>query len=283
MQTYLDCYPCTLRQALQAARMADATLEQQNQIIQETLMILKSLPAGTTPPEIGSRVHALVRELTGNQDPYLQVKRESTEKALALLPKLRSIVTEAADSLEAAVRISIAGNIIDFGPNPDYDLWEVVERIQHQPLAIDRMTELKAAINTASSILYLGDNAGETVFDKVLIEVLDKPVTYVVRGGPVLNDVSLQDALDAGLDEVAEIVDNGARITGTVLSACSPAFQARFNAAELILSKGMGNYETLSAVDAPIFFLLQVKCPVIGVDLGVPNRSVVVTGGPKTT
>lgn len=263
--------------------MADATLEQQTQVIQETLMILKSLPAGTTPPEIGTRVHALVRELTGNQDPYLKVKRESTEKALALLPKLRGIVAEAADPLEAAVRISIAGNIIDFGPNPDYDLWEVVERIQHQPLAIDRMAELKAAIAAASSILYLGDNAGETVFDKVLIEVLDKPVTYVVRGGPVLNDVALQDALDAGLDEVAEIVDNGARITGTVLSACSPDFQARFNAAELIISKGMGNYETLSTVDAPIYFLLQVKCPVIGWDLGVPNRSVVVTGGPKTT
>jgi len=262
--------------------MAGATPEQQNQVIQETLLILQSLPPGATPPEIGTQVHALVREMTGNQDPYLRVKRESTEKALALLPKLRSIVTEAADPLEAAVRISIAGNIIDFGPSPDYDLWEVVERVQQQPLAIDRMANLKAAIATAHSILYLGDNAGETVFDKVLIEMLGKPVTYVVRGGPVLNDVTLEDALEAGLDEVAEIIDNGARITGTVLSACSPAFQERFKNAELILSKGMGNYETLSTVDAPIYFLLQVKCPVIGVDLGVPNRSVVVTGGPET-
>lgn len=261
--------------------MAGATLEQQNQVIQETLSILQSLPLGITPPEIGAHVHALVREMTGNQDPYLKVKQESTERALALLPKLRHIVAEAADPLDAAVRISIAGNIIDFGPRSDYDLWEVVERVQRQPMAIDRMAALRADLAAAQSILYLGDNAGETVFDKVLIEVLDKPVTYVVKGGPVLNDVTFEDALEAGLDEVAEIMDNGGRNPGTLLSAGSPAFQKRFNTAELIISKGMGNYESLSTVDAPIYFLLQVKCPVIGWDLGVPNRSVVVTSSSR--
>lgn len=282
MKTYLDCYHCTLRQALQAARMADANPEQQHQVVQETLSILQSFPPGETPAEIASEVHALVRELTGKDDPYMRVKRESTEKALSLLPELRRIVAEADDPLESAVRMSIAGNIIDFGPGPEYDLWEVVERVQKQPFAVDRMAELKAAIESASSILYLGDNAGEAVFDKVLIEMLDKPVTYVVKGGPVLNDVTLQDALDAGLDEVAEIIDNGNRIIGTVISAGSPAFLERFNNAELILSKGMGNYETLSAVDAPIFFLLQVKCTVVGADLGVPNGSVVVATGPQS-
>ena len=179
MRTYLDCYPCTLRQALQAARMAGATPEQQNRVIQETLLTLQTLPLGATPPEIGTKVHTLVRELTGNQDPYQKVKKESTEKALALLPKLRSIVAEAEDPLEAAVRISIAGNIIDFGPSPDYDLWEVVERVQHQPLAIDRMAELKAAIGAAHSILYLGDNAGETVFDRIFLEELSIPKIQV--------------------------------------------------------------------------------------------------------
>jgi hypothetical protein len=261
--------------------MAGATAEQERRVMQETLKILQSLPAGATPPEIGTQVHALVRELTGNQDPYRQVKTDSTRKALALLPKLRQLVAEAEDPFEEAVRISIAGNIIDFGPNPDYDLWEVVERVRHQALALDKMAELRASIEAAGSILYLGDNAGETVFDRVLIETLDQPVTYVVRGGPVLNDATLEDALAVGLAEVAEVIDNGARIPGTVLSACSPAFQARFHSAELILAKGMGNYETLSTVDAPIFFLLQVKCPVIGRDLGVPDFSVVVTDVPR--
>lgn len=280
MQTYLECYPCALRQALQASRMAGATAEQERQVMLATLRILQDLPEGATPPEIGTQVHALVRELTGHQDPYQLVKAESTQKALSLLPKLRQLVAEAADPLEEAVRISIAGNIIDFGPNPSYDLWEVVERVRHQALAMDDLEALRASIAAAGSILYLGDNAGETVFDRVLIETLDKPVTYVVRGGPVLNDVTLEDALAVGMDEVAEVIDNGARVPGTVLSACSPAFQARFADAELILAKGMGNYETLSTVDAPIYFLLQVKCPVIGKDLGVPERSVVVARGP---
>ena len=280
MQTYLDCYSCAMRQALQASRMAGATPDQERQVMLATLNILQNLPEGATPPEIGTQVHAIVREVTGHQDPYQQVKAESTQKALNLLPKLRQLVAEAVDPFEEAIRISIAGNIIDFGPDPNYDLWEVVERVRHQPLAIDRMADLRASIDAASAILYLGDNAGETVFDRVLIETLDKPVTYVVRGGPVLNDVTLDDALAVGLDEVAEIVDNGARVPGTVLAACSPAFQARFAAAELILAKGMGNYETLSTVDAPIYFLLQVKCPVIGKDLGVPERSIVVARGP---
>ncbi len=262
--------------------MAGATPEQQNHVVQETLSILQSFPPGETPAEIASDVHALVRDLTGKDDPYMKVKRESTEKALSLLPELRRIVAEADDPLEAAVRISIAGNIIDLGPSSDYDLWEVVERVQKQPMAIDRMAELKAAIEKASSILYLGDNAGEAVFDKVLIEMLGKPVTYVVKGGPVLNDVTRQDALDAGLDEVAEIIDNGNRIIGTLVSAGSPEFLEHFNSAELILSKGMGNYETLSTVDAPIYFLLQVKCVVVGEDLGVPIGSVVVTVSPET-
>lgn len=279
MQTYLDCYPCVLRQALEAARMAGASDAQQRAVVRETLTILQSLPDGTTPPEIGSQIHQMVRELTGHDDPYHEAKAAATEKALALLPKLRALVRNAADPIETAVRISIAGNIIDLGPDPDYDLWETVEKVLHQPFAINHLPVLRQRLAQASGILYLGDNTGETVFDRVLIETLDKPVTYVVRGGPVLNDAAMPDALAAGLDSVAEVIDNGARITGTVLSTCSEAFRKRFEAAELILAKGMGNYETLSNVRAPIFFLLQVKCPVIGADIGAPKGAIVVKAG----
>jgi hypothetical protein len=279
MQTYLDCYPCVLRQALEAARMAGASDAQQRTIVLETLTILQSLPEGKTPPEISSQVHQKVRDLTGHDDPYREVKAAATRKALALLPKLRALVRNAADPLEAAIRISIAGNIIDLGPNPDYDLWEVVEKVLHQAFAINHLPALRQRLDSAKSILFLGDNTGETVFDRVLIETLNKPVTYVVRGGPVLNDAAMPDALAAGLDSVAEVIDNGARITGTVLSVCSESFQKRFNAADLILAKGMGNYESLSTVPAPIFFLLQVKCPMIGSDIGAPKGAIVVKAG----
>ncbi len=259
--------------------MAGAAPDQQRSILLETLEILRALPEGATPPEIGAKVHGLVREITGNDDPYKLVKQVSTEKALALLPKLRELVSAADDRLEAAIRVSIAGNIIDLGPNPDYDLWDVVLKVQRQPLAINDLFELKQHLETANSILYLADNAGETVFDRVLIENLDKPVTYVIKGGPVLNDATREDAVAVGLDEVAEIIDNGARIPGTVLAESSPAFQRIFKEADLILAKGMGNYETLSTVDAPIFFLLQVKCPVIGEDVGAPKGGVVIKRG----
>jgi damage-control phosphatase, subfamily I len=259
--------------------MAGATPAQQRTVLLETLDILRSLPEGATPPQIGAKVHRLVREITGNDDPYKTIKQVSTEKALSLLPKLRTLVSTAEDPLEAAIRVSIAGNIIDLGPNPDYDLWDVVQKVQHQPLAINDLAELKQHLATVDSVLYLGDNAGETVFDKVLIENLDKPVTYVVKGGPVLNDATREDALAAGLDAVAEIIGNGARISGTVLAECSPAFKQAFNEADLILAKGMGNYETLSTVDAPIFFLLQVKCPVIGEDIGAPKGGIAIKKG----
>lgn len=259
--------------------MAGAAQEQQRAILLEALDILSHLPEGATPPEIGARVHKLVREITGKNDPYQAVKQVSTEKALALLPRLRKLVSAADDRLEAAIRVSIAGNIIDLGPNPNYDLWDVVQKVQQRPLAIDHLSILKQVLETADSVLYLGDNAGETVFDRVLIENLDKSVTYVVKGGPVLNDATREDALAANLDEVCEIIDNGARISGTILAECSPAFQRIFNEATLIIAKGMGNYETLSTVDAPIFFLLQVKCPVIGEDIGAPKGGIVVKKG----
>ncbi len=279
MQTYLDCYPCILRQAIEAARMAGASQSQQGAVVIQTLDILKHIRSDVTPPEIAGKVHQCVREITGVDDPYLQVKRSATNQALEMLPELRSLVNESDDPLDAALRLSIAGNIIDLGPNKGYDLWDEVQRTLAQPYAIDDSPILRELLQSVESVLFIGDNAGETVFDRLLIETLSLPVTYVVRGGPVLNDATLEDAFAAGIDKVAEVIDNGARIPGTRLSMCTPEFQERFHKADLILAKGMGNYETLSAVAAPIFFLLQVKCPIIGSDIDAPSGGIVIKGG----
>jgi len=276
MQTYLDCYPCFIRQAIEASRMAGASPAEVKAVVIQSMEILKQQSVDATPPALGSQVHQVVREITGNPDPYRDVKSAATSKALGLMPKLRSLLFNSEDRLETAVRMSIAGNIMDFGPNPKYDLWEVVERILKQEFAINDLSLLKQQIEKAESILFLGDNAGETVFDRLLIETLEVPVTYVVRGGPVINDATVEDAMAVGMDSVAEVIDNGAQIPGTILSECSPAFQSKFRSAELILAKGMGNYETLSEVNAPIFFLLQVKCPVIAKDVGVEVGSTIV-------
>ncbi len=217
-----------------------------------------------------------MRERTQNPDPYLAVKQAATAQALALLPALRARVALADDQLQTAVRIAIAGNIIDHGVAETFDLEATLERVLQAQAPIDDLPVLRQALGQVDEVLYLADNAGETVFDRVLIEALPVPVCYAVKGGPVLNDATRADAIAAGLDQVAEIIDTGCDAMGAPLGLCSPAFQERFARARLIIAKGQANYETLSGVDAPICFLLQAKCSVIAEDIGVPTGSVII-------
>ena len=275
MKTYLDCYPCFLRQALSAARRADASDDQQRQILLKTMEELASLPADATPPQMASRIHRQVRQLTTVSDPYRQAKDEATQQALALYPKLKELVSHSSEPLETALRIAIAGNIIDLGVAESYDLEATLERVLRQDLAINDIETLRTALMEHRSILYLADNAGETVFDRVLIETLDQSITYVVKASPIINDATREDAIAAGIDQVAEIIDNGSDAPGTLLDQCSKPFRDRFSRAKLIIAKGQANYESLSDNPAPIFFLLQAKCSVIARNLGVDEGSAV--------
>ena len=275
MRTYLDCYPCFLRQALEAARLAKADENRQYWVLQEVLNELHQFELTSTPPEMGNRIHQIVRREMGVRDPYQQVKEVSTRQALALYPRLKVLVAEADDPLKMAIRLSIAGNIIDLGVAQEYDLEGTIQRVLAQPFAIDAYAAFREGLARTDGVLYLADNAGETVFDRVLIETLEKPVIYAVKGGPVLNDATRQDALAAGLSQVATIVDNGCNAPGTITTLCSQEFRCLLDDAGLIIAKGQANYETLSETAAPIFFLLQAKCPVIARDLGVPVKSIV--------
>lgn len=277
MRTYLDCYPCFLSQALRAARQVGANEAQQYEIVRQTLALLQTLPPGKSPPEIGYAVHRIVRARMGHSDPYRDLKAHSTRAALALYPRLKTLVAASVDPLETAVRVSIAGNIIDFALSDELaDLWATVERVLAAPFAVDDLAALRTALAVADYVLYLADNAGETVFDRVLIETLEAPVTYVVKGGPTLNDATHEDALAAGLETCATVIDNGSDAPGTILSLCSEDFRQIYDAAPLIIAKGQANYETLSEAGPRVFCLLQVKCPVIGRDLGAPVGSVIV-------
>jgi uncharacterized protein with ATP-grasp and redox domains len=279
MKTYLDCYPCFLRQALDAARYAGANEQEQRSILHHVLEILRSLDPASTPPEIGDAIHRLVRQETGHSDPYIDAKRRATEQALALYPRLKGLVDNASDPLDTALRLSIAGNIIDLAPKDSYNLWESVERVLEQAFAIHDSRAFGRALASAHGILYLGDNAGETVFDRVLIEALDRPVTYALKGGPILNDATMDDALAAGLDQVAELVSTGSDAPGTVLRSCSPEFRTLYQQAEMIVAKGQANYETLSGEGQRLFFLLQIKCPVIAHDASVQVGDIILKQG----
>lgn len=277
MQTYLDCYPCFLRQALSAARLAGGDEDQQQAVLQKTMALLQDLAPDAQPPAIAHGVHRLVRKEIASDDPYRQAKEHSTRQALELYPRLREQVAQSDDALDTAIRLSIAGNIIDLGFKDDYgDLWGTVERVLRQPYAIDHLAALFERLANADHVLMLADNAGETVFDRILVETLSVPVTYAVKGAPVLNDATREDAVAAGLDGVTQLIDNGTDAPGTVLPLCSADFRQAFDKAPLILAKGQANYETLSTAGDRVFCLLQVKCPIIARDIQAPTGSIVV-------
>jgi len=259
--------------------MAGADERQQRAVLDRVLDVLRQIEPSSTPPEIGERVHRIVRREVGNSDPYRAAKEACTRQALALYPRLKARLAEADDPLEVAVRLSIAGNIIDLARNREYDLEEAAERVLTQPFAIDARAAFREALFRAGWVLYLADNAGETVFDRVLIETLDVPVIYAVKGGPILNDATMEDALAAGVDRVAEVVSTGSDAPGTILSRCSEEFRHLYDEAELVIAKGQANYEALSEEGPKAFFLLQTKCPVIARDVGVPVGSIVLKQG----
>lgn len=283
MKTYLDCYPCFLRQSLEAARISGASPELQYVILRQVMDELRSFDPTGTPPEMAYRIHAIIRRETGVENPFREAKEIGTRQALAVYPRLKVLLAEAEDPLNMAVRLSIAGNIIDVGISQTYDLDETIDHILCEPLAIDAYDAFREAVARAGNVLFLADNAGETVFDRVLIETLAKPTAYVVKAGPILNDATRQDALAVGLEKVATIVDSGSDAPGTILEFCSADFRRSFSEAELIIAKGQANYETLSGRAAPIFFMLQVKCPVTARDLGVAVSSAVLKRANNST
>ena len=269
MRTYLDCFPCFLNQALRAARIATDDEKKIKRVLDEVGMMLRDIPLDSTPPESGRLIYRKVNEITGDSDPYREIKKESTQKALSLYPYLKSRVEKSSDRLLKAIRIAIAGNVIDFGAYENFDLSLEVDEVLEKDFSVFDYNKFKHGLDKAREILYLGDNAGECVFDRILIEEIKKPVTYVVRAAPIINDATYEDAVQAGIDSVATIVSSGTDAPGAILETCSTEFNKLYLNSNFIISKGQGNYEALSNERRAIFFLLKAKCRVIADNLGV--------------
>ncbi len=271
-----DCNPCFVRQAREAAQRCNADAGLTEAIVAAVEQAVGEMAPATMPPIKASRVHAIVRELSGNPDPYREAKWEATAHALSLYPRLKTMVNDSADPFDTALRLAIAGNIIDLGVSESYDLEASIERVLATPFAIDHSARLREALADADNVLYLGDNAGETVLDRLLIEALPVPVTYVVKGGPAVNDATMEDAIAAGLDGICTVVDNGAATLGNILAQCSADLRHRFEQADVVIAKGMANYESLRGARGKLFFLLQAKCNIVAADLGVEEKAIVV-------
>ena len=272
METYVDCIPCFLRQALEAGRMASDDERVVGRIMQQVLQEAAAFSLDLTPPHMGQRIHRIVRTVSGHADPYREVKTRQNRLGAEWYPHLRQRAEQAPNPRDFALRLAVAGNVIDLGP-PDNRPDEAPEAMEQdalsRQLAIDHRIAFWRAVDRADRILYLADNAGEIFLDRLLVEYLPQgKVTVAVRGGPAINDVTLEDLDGTGFGEVAEVIGNGSDAPGTILEDCSEAFLERYHAADVIISKGQGNYETLSRADRHIFFLLRVKCPVLARDMG---------------
>jgi len=264
-----------MEQTLRAGRVSGLDDAKIKKLLDEVGGMIKDLPVESSPPATGDFIYGKIREVSGVADPYKEIKKETINEAITLYPELKKTVEQSEDRLLTAIRIAIAGNVIDFGVNHKFNISEDVQTILNQHFGIFHYKEFQESLKNAESVLYLGDNSGESVFDKLLIEELGKPVTYVVRDVPVINDVTMQDAIDSGLDTVAKLVSSGSSAPAIIPDRCSREFQDLFNNADIIISKGQGNYEGLSGINKPIFFLLKAKCHVLAGDLGVEKGDIV--------
>ncbi len=265
----MDCIPCFFKQALNAARLAGADEDTQKKILDSLASEVPDFPLSSSPPEMGRIVYRLVREITNEEDPFKKIKDEYNKIALNIYPDLKNKVAHSEDRLLTAIRLAVAGNVIDFGPDSSFNLEKEIEDVFEKDFAIFDYKEFKEALKNTKQILYLADNAGEVVFDRILIEELDRDVIYVVRDKPVINDALIEDAQFCGIDKIARVVSNGSDAPGTILDLCSKDFLSLYANAKLIISKGQGNFEGLAGTsNAPIFFLFKVKCAVIGNDVG---------------
>ena len=278
MQTSVECIPCFVRQTAEAVGLSTKDPAERETILRKILHALADADWADSPPAIAQQLHRIIRTETGVCDPYRSVKDRMNGLALKSLSHCQELIARAADQREAVVRIAVAGNLLDSGAKiqiqPE-NLPDLLATLWNTPLAGDPH-ELFCAADTANHILYLADNAGEIVFDKFLIDALPTgKVTVAVRGRPILNDALREDAELAGITAIARVIDNGSDAPGTVLADCSEEFREYFNQADLIISKGQGNYETLSGVCAPIFFLFTVKCPIVAAQIGAPTGTLI--------
>ncbi|MFM1920390.1 MAG: hypothetical protein RLZZ303_2024 [Candidatus Hydrogenedentota bacterium] len=273
MKAQPDCLACFMNQALRAARLATPEETVHREVLADTAAAIPAMDLNVSPATLSIALYESAIARSGNADPFYQQKREQNALALGLEDELRDLIAQSADPLDTALHVAAAGNTIDLGAlqSHEIDIHAALEQVLRERFAIDHSARLKQSLRHCGDLLYLLDNAGEIVFDKLLIEQLlqHTPVTAVVKGAPIINDALLEDAEEVGLPALCEVIDNGGGFVGSPLDLVPESFLARMRAADVIIGKGQGNYETVDTFDGDVFLILKAKCQVVARHMGV--------------
>lgn len=269
MKTNPECFPCFLEQGLRVAKLCECGEEKKLEVMRELSSLLATMDLEQSPPANAIKLYAALHRILENDDPYGEAKEMENAQALANIEELRREVTSSENPLFAAIGFAIAANIIDYGTASTFDSAAKLDGSRDGVFTVDHRSELKEKLDSlkkGDSVLYLCDNCGEIVYDTLLVELLTQrglDVTVAVRGGPIINDALIDDAITVGMDRFGRIITNGVACPGSSLDHCSDEFRERFQQADLVISKGQGNFETLSEVEREVFFLLTIKCKVL--------------------
>lgn len=281
MRMHDKCLPCVVNQAIKVAGITG--VDEKEELLREVFTYLSEMDFDTTTPEIIGEIFEIIKKYTNNPDPYKETRNYYNKLFLKLLPKFERKIEQDGNSFQSAIRYAIVGNIIDFNPIHNTlleDVLDCFEKMEQLELAIDDSKMLMEDVLNAEMLLYLGDNCGEICMDKIFIKQIKKinpniKILFGVRGKPVVNDSTSEDAYIVGIDEYAEIIDNGDGSLGTVLSRTSSEFKEAYKNADVVIAKGQANYECLSEENKNIYFLLMTKCDVIAEDIGVAEKKMI--------
>lgn len=275
-----ECITCIFSQSLRVCKTLGIDKHTTKRVLDRVANMVEDWSFDETPPQIAARVYPQIADILQVDDIYLNYKHQATKKALEFIPFIENMINNSSDRFIAALKVSVAGNVIDLAAMKQFDLNEEISKIFDLPFSIDDSESLRKELKRSKNLLVVGDNAGEHLFDKVMMhsfkELFPKlNIFYAVRGKPIINDVTKKEAKEAGIDEVAKIIDSGVDTPGLDLNRANKEMLTIFNRADIVLAKGMGNYESLCNTTHTIYFLLKVKCNVVASSLGATLGDIV--------
>jgi len=267
-----ECIGCLLEQVYKALNLLSPSISKEK-IIETQIKLMEHLikidVLNKPGPIIGEKVYQLIAEALGEEDPYKALKDKYNRIALEYYDKAKDIIKHAEDPLFEALAISAIGNTIDFGAPHDMDLINDLKTFTPDKFKINDIPDFKKSLEKSKNMIILLDNAGEIVFDKLLVETLQKlypdlEIICTVRSAPIINDATMEDAKFIGLTEIVKVIEAGPT-PGIELSVASEEFKKAFysNKGGIILSKGQGNFESLYKLEVPnkeVYYLLKAKC-----------------------